>query len=187
MVQYVHIDFEGYIMKIGIFGITGNPPHMGHWKAVEIAANQLDEVWISPVYNHAFGKKFLEYDLRKEMLEAMLIDFPLVNVFIKDLDKDYFEKYQNTVYSYKLLCFLKELYPQHDFKLIVGEDNFQSATWEKFYKNKEIVDEFGVIVIPDLGVHSTDIRKMLQNQEDIVQLVSPNVLKIINKNNLYKE
>lgn len=174
-------------MEIGIFGITGNPPHMGHWKALQIASEQLDEVWVSPVYNHAFGKKFLDYDVRKEMIEAMLKDFPFSNVIVKDLDKDYFEKYQETVYSYKLLVFLKELYPKNMFKLIVGEDNFETPTWSKFYKHQEIVDEFGVVVIPDLGSHSSDIRKMLQNGEDVVKLLSKSVLKIIRKNNLYKE
>lgn len=173
-------------MDIGIFGITGNPPHLGHLKVLEIASKELDEVWVTPVYNHAFGKKFLEYDIRRSMIQAMLEDCPLDNVFVHDLDKDYFEKYHDTVYSYKLLVFLKETYPQHNFKLIVGEDNFQPEVWQKFYKHQEIVDEFGVVVVKDQGSHSTDIRNMLQKHEDVVQLVSPGVLKIIQKNKLYQ-
>ena len=173
-------------MKIGIFGITGNPPHMGHWKALEIASQQLDFVWVTPVYNHAFGKKFLDYDIRKEMINAMLADYPLENVEVKDLDKLYFETYQETVYSYKLLCFLQDMYPQHEFKLIVGQDNFKSEVWEKFYKHQQILDEFGVVVIEDMGSHSTDIRNMLQNNEDVVELVSKSVLKIIQDNKLYQ-
>ena len=173
-------------MKIGIFGITGNPPHMGHWKALEIASQQLDLVWVTPVYNHAFGKKFLDYDIRKEMINAMLADYPLENVEVKDLDKLYFETYQETVYSYKLLCFLQDMYPQHEFKLIVGQDNFKNEVWEKFYKHQQILDEFGVVVIEDMGSHSTDIRNMLQNNEDVVELVSKSVLKIIQDNKLYQ-
>lgn len=174
-------------MKIGIFGITGNPPHMGHWQALKLASEQLDEVWVSPVYNHAFGKKFIDYSIRKEMIDALLQDLPLSKVFTKDLDKEYFDKFQETVYSYKLLCFLRELYPEHEFKLIVGEDNFKPEVWSKFYKHQEILDDFGVVVIYDQGAHSTDIRKMLQNNEDVVELVSKTVLKIIIENNLYKE
>lgn len=173
-------------MNIGIFGITGNPPHMGHWRALKNSSEQLDQVWVSPVYNHAFGKKFLDYDIRKEMIEAMFLDYPLENVFVKDLDKAYFEKYQETVYSYKLLSFLKELYPEHNFKLIVGEDNFKPEIWQKFYKHQEILDEFGVVVIHDQGFHSTDIRNMLQKNEDVVQLVSEHVLKIIQAHKLYQ-
>lgn len=173
-------------MNIGIFGITGNPPHLGHLKVLQSAAQELDEVWVSPVYNHAFGKKFLDYDIRKSMIEAMIADFPLHNVFVYDLDRAYFEKYQDTVYSYKLLKFLKEQYPQHDFKLIVGEDNFVPEVWQRFYKHQEILDEFGVVVVKDQGFHSTDIRNLLQKNEDVVQLVSPSVLKIIQTNKLYQ-
>lgn len=173
-------------MNIGIFGITGNPPHLGHLKVLQSAAQELDEVWVSPVYNHAFGKKFLDYDIRKSMIEAMIADFPLHNVFVHDLDKAYFDKYQDTVYSYKLLKFLKEQYPQHDFKLIVGEDNFVPEVWQRFYKHQEILDEFGVVVVKDQGFHSTDIRNLLQKNEDVVQLVSPSVLKIIQTNKLYQ-
>lgn len=173
-------------MNIGIFGITGNPPHLGHLKALQLASKELNEVWVSPVYNHAFGKKFLDYNIRRTMIQAMLVDFPLHNVFVHDLDKDYFEKYQDTVYSYKLLKFLQEQYPQHNFKLIIGEDNFKPEVWQKFYKHQEILNEFGVVVVKDQGSHSTDIRNMLQNNEDVVQLVSPSVLKIIQTNKLYQ-
>lgn len=173
-------------MNIGIFGITGNPPHMSHWRALKLASAQVDQVWVSPVYNHAFGKKFLDYDIRKKMIEAMLLEHPIENVFVKDLDKDYFDKYKNTVYSYQLLSFLKELYPQHNFKLIVGEDNFQPKIWNKFYKHQEILDEFGVIVIHEQGFHSTEIRNKLQNKEDVVKLLSQSVLKIIQEHKLYQ-
>ena len=173
-------------MKIGIFGITGNPPHMGHLNALEMASKQLDLVWVTPVYNHAFGKKFLDYDIRKEMINAMLADYPIENVEVKDLDKLYFDTYKETVYSYKLLCFLQDMYPQHEFKLIVGEDNFKTEVWEKFYKHQQILDDFGVVVIKDMGSHSTDIRNMLQNNEDVVELVSKSVLKIIQNNKLYQ-
>lgn len=173
-------------MNIGIFGITGNPPHLGHLKVLQLASKELEQVWVTPVYNHAFGKKFLDYDIRRKMIEAMLKDCIVNNVFVYDLDKQYFEKYHDTVYSYNLLVFLKEQYPEHNFKLIVGEDNFKPEVWQKFYKHQELLDEFGVIVVKDQGSHSTDIRNMLQKNEDVVQLVSPGVLKIIQENKLYQ-
>lgn len=173
-------------MNIGIFGITGNPPHLSHWNACNIAVEYFDEVWLSPVYTHPFGKKFLPYDIRRKMILAMFKDFPIKNLKVMDFDKEYFEKHQETVYSYKLLCFLKEKYPENNFKLIIGEDNFKEETWVKFYKSKEIVDQFGVFIVKEQGFHSTEIRKMLQNNEDVVELVSSKVLQIIKKNNLYR-
>jgi len=174
-------------MNIGIFGITGNPPHLGHFKVLNKASQSLDEVWVSPVFNHAFGKKFLDYDLRVEMINGMLNDLPVSNVYLKHLDKEYFDKFSETVYSYKLLTYLKNTFPEHEFKLIIGDDNFKPEIWNKFFKHQEILDEFGVVVIDDQGEHSTDIRNMLKNNQNIVQLVSPTVLKIIQEKNLYKE
>lgn len=174
-------------MNIGIFGITGNPPHLGHFKVLSKAAKQLDEVWVSPVFNHAFGKKFLDYDIRVEMINGMLNDLPVSNVYLKHLDKEYFDKFSETVYSYKLLTYLKNKFPEHEFKLIIGDDNFKPEVWHKFFKHQEILDEFGVVVIDDQGEHSTDIRNMLKNNQNIVKLVSPTVLKIIQEKNLYKE
>jgi len=174
-------------MNIGIFGITGNPPHLGHFKVLKKASQSLDEVWVSPVFNHAFGKKFLDYDLRVEMINGMLTDLPVSNVYLKHLDKEYFDKFSETVYSYKLLTYLKNTFPEHEFKLIIGDDNFKPEIWNKFFKHQEILDEFGVVVIDDQGEHSTDIRNMLKNNQNIVQLVSPTVLKIIQEKNLYKE
>ena len=174
-------------MNIGIFGVTGNPPHLGHWKVMQIASQQTDEVWTSPVFKHAFGKKFLDYDIRKQMLEAMMKDLPIKNVILKDLDKEYFEKFNETIYSYNLLTYLKNTYPEHNFKLIIGKDNFEPEVWSKFYRNQDILNDFGVIVIDEQGEHSTDIRNMLQNNENIVKLVSEGVLNIIKMNGLYKE
>lgn len=174
-------------MNIGIFGITGNPPHLGHWKVIKQASEQLDQVWVSPVFNHAFGKKFLNYDIRVQMIEAMLKDRPIDNAYLKHLDKEYYEVHHDIVYSYNLLKYLKEKYPEHNFKLIVGNDNFNSEIWKKFYKHQEILDEFGVVVIEEQGLHSTDIRNMLQKNEVIVESITESVLNIITSNNLYKE
>lgn len=174
-------------MDIGIFGVTGNPPHLGHWNVIENASKQVDEVWISPVFNHAFGKKFLDYNIRVNMIEAMLMDKPIKNAYLKHLDKEYYEKYHDIVYSYNLLKYLKEKYPENNFKLIIGNDNFNSEVWSKFYKHQEILDEFGVVVIEEQGLHSTDIRNKLQKNEVIVKSVTESVLKIIMSNNLYKE
>ena len=83
--------------------------------------------------------------------------------------------------------YLKEKYPENNFKLIIGNDSFNSEVWSKFYKHQELLDEFGVVVIEEQGLHSTDIRNKLQKNEVIVKSVTESVLKIIMSNNLYKE
>lgn len=174
-------------MKIGIFGITANPVHFGHWQALKAASEQVDALWVSPVFTHPFGKKFIDYDLRKEMLDLMLLDCPLEKVRIMQLDKEYFEQFNETVYSYKLLSYLKSKYPEHEFKLVIGADNYKPEVWHKFYNYQKIEDEFGLVVLPDTGAHSTDIRNLLQKGENISKLVSKSVEKLIQQHNLYKE
>lgn len=174
-------------MEIGIFGITANPVHLGHWEALRAASEQVDQLWVSPVYTHPFGKKFVEYPYRKAMLDLTLKDCPLDKVKIKEFDKEYFEKFNETVYSYKLLTYLKNKYPEHNFKLVIGEDNYKPETWTRFYKYQEIEKEFGLVILPDKGAHSTQIRQLLQNDQNIDNLVSKSVKEFIYQHNLYKE
>lgn len=178
---------KGNEMIIGIFGVTANPVHLGHYAAIKTAAEQLDEVWATPVYKHPFGKKFVDYELRKEMLELMLKEFPLQKVKVMELDREYFEVHEQMVYSYNLLSYLKSKYPEHDFKLVVGEDNYKPEVWQKFYKYAEIDKEFGVVVVPDKGFHSTQIRAMLNNGQSVEQLVGKKVEALILEHKLYSE
>lgn len=174
-------------MKIGIFGVTANPFHLGHWEALRAASESVDQLWVSPVFTHPFGKKFVDYNYRKAMIELTLVDFPLEKVKVKDIDKEYHDKFNETVYSYKLLTYLKSLYPEHDFKLVIGEDNYKPEVWTRFYKYEEIEKEFGLVILPDKGAHSTQIRELLQKNENIDNLVSKSVKDFIYKHNLYKE
>lgn len=174
-------------MVIGFFGVTANPVHLGHREAVRSATEKVDEVWVSPVFQHPFGKKFIDYELRKEMLKLMFEEFPLDKVRLTEVEKEYFEQVGEMVYSYNVLSFLKGKYPEHDFKLVIGEDNYKPEVWNKFYKHEAIDNEFGVVVVPDRGVHSTQIREKLMNGERVESLVGKKVEKLIMKHKLYNE
>ena len=167
---------------IGIFGITANPPHYGHMEVIEKAAKDLDEVWVSPVFVHPFGKKFIEYTHRVTMLEMLMSEFSAKNVFLKHLDKEFFAEKQEMVYSYLLLKYVQEKNPNYKFKLIVGEDN--EKIFEKFKFGKEIKEEFGLYVVVDKGFHSTDIRNAIKENKDITG-TSNNVIEYMKTNNLY--
>lgn len=171
-------------MNIGIFGVTANPPHLSHIKAINVAASQLDEVWVTPVYTHPFGKSFISYEQRVKMLELLVDEYSSKNVFIKELDKLYYETKQEMVYSYNLLVFLKQKYPEHNFKLIIGEDNYKPEIWNKFFNATGIEKEFGLVIIRDEGIHSTYIRNNIN--ENIIPYVGKKVADFIIQNNLYK-
>jgi cytidyltransferase-like protein len=171
-------------MKIGILGLTANPVHLGHLNVALHAKKLVDEVWICPVFTHPFGKGFIDYPYRKKMIEIM---FGNVDKSIKicEVDKEYVEKTGKMAYSYDLLCYLKEKYPEDEFKLVIGEDNYQPEVWKKFYNHEKIDNEFGVILAKDEGVHSTNIRQMLENHENIANYVGHEVANYILENHLY--
>lgn len=170
--------------KVGIFGLTANPVHVGHRKVVLEALNSLDEVWVTLVFNHPWGKKPVEYFHRLKMCEIMFEDLP--NVKIMELDREYYEETNKIPYSYNILTMARDKY-NIDPVLLIGQDNFKEEVWKKFYKNQEIEKEFGVFVAKDSGVHSTDIRKLVKNKQ--WEIISPHVgekvLKYIQENNLY--
>lgn len=144
--------------KIGLFGVTGNPPHMGHLKAVVEALNDCDEVWVTPVYIHPFNKLFIDYSHRLNMLKLLFSN--LDNVKILEVDSEFHRKYNKTPYSYELLKYISEENKGVSPVLVIGEDNYVENVWQKFYFHDKITTEFGVIVVKDSGVHSTQIRSL---------------------------
>ena len=172
--------------NVGIFGLTANPVHIGHRMVVEKALATLDEVWVTPVYHHPWNKNPVDYVHRLKMCELMFSSMP--NVKIVELDKKYYSETQKIPYSYDILSMAKREYGVHPV-LLIGQDNFVPTVWKKFYKHQEIESEFGVLVVEEDGVHSTEIRNLVQKQQwDIIaQNTGEDVVKYIQENSLYME
>lgn len=170
--------------RIGLFGVTGNPPHLGHLKVVKEALNSCEEVWVTPVYIHPFNKTFIDYSHRLKMLTLLFSG--LNNVKMVELDKTFYLENKKTPYSYELLKFMKED-TKEDIAplLVIGEDNYSENVWKKFYFHDKIESEFGVIVVKDFGVHSTQIRSFCSegNWDLVVQECGEQVTNYL-KNNL---
>lgn len=173
-------------MKIGILGLTANPVHLGHLKVALYASKFVDEIWICPVFTHPFGKNFIDYEYRLEMIKIMFADAGK-QIKICEVDKEYVEKTGKMAYSYDLLSYLAKHYPENEFKLVIGEDNYQPEVWKKFYNHEKIDSEFGVVLAKDDGMHSTDIRHMLENHENIADFVGEKVANYINQHHLYEK
>ncbi len=146
--------------KIGFFAITANPPHLGHLKVVQQALDKFDEIWVSPVYIHPMGEGKLSYENRLEMTKILFGAIPEDKVKIKEIDKEFYEKYGKPPYSYETLNYIKEQYLITP-SLILGVDNFYSADWQKFYKHHKVSKDFGVAIFSDIGIHSSTIRELI--------------------------
>jgi nicotinate-nucleotide adenylyltransferase len=106
------------------------------------------------------------------------------------------------------LAHLTEKYPQHDFSLIMGEDNLKSFHKWKNYKyilehhdiyiyprvseeaeNMEFKDHprLYIVAAPIVEISSTFIRESIKNKKDVRPLLPHNVWEYVVYNNFYKK
>ena len=190
-------------MKIGLFFGSFNPIHIGHL----IIANtiyeysDLNEIWfvVSPQNPHKRDSKSLihEFD-RLDMVELAIEDQPN----FKAMDIEFRMPKPN--YTIDTLTYLQEKYPDHQFSLIIGEDNLNSFTSWKNYQI--ILDHYGLIVYPRpnsrlsevinhpnvklieaprMDISASFIRKCIRDNKSVRYLVPEKVLQFIRDRKLY--
>ena len=174
--------------RIGIYGGTFNPPHIGHIRAAQhaVQALGLDELLLIP--DRIAPHKVIPSGTAnpQQRLE-------MVRLAAKDLDKakvlDLELKREGPSYTYQTIEELKQQYPQDELILLMGTDMFLSfMTWKNpeiilshaalgvFYrgdrgevaqinlaKSKMEADGHTVYLVenPVVDISSTDLRRML--------------------------
>ena len=141
-------NFCGCILT-GLYGGSFNPIHNGHIALARqmLEAGLMDEVWfvVSPL--NPFKKEktdLLSDDLRLEMTKLALEGEP--NMMAQDFEFHL----PKPSYTWQTLKAMKEQYPNREFILIIGADN-----WEAFhlwYNYQEILDKFSIVVYPREGI-----------------------------------
>ena len=134
-------------MKVGIFGGSFDPIHNGHISLAQYVLDHtdLDEVWlmVSPL-NPLKPQGYVASDReRLEMARLAVAGHPGIKV------SDFEFTLPIPSYTYNTLAKLKEAYPDCDFRLIIGGDNW--ADFDRWRNPQEILDEFGLIVYPRPG------------------------------------
>lgn len=191
-------------MKIGIFGGTFNPIHTGH----AIIANYvmqhcgLDKLWlmVSPLnpFKEAQGE---QYDVERLRMAEM------VSSRLDNVETSGFEfSLPRPSYTIDTLNALKGKFPQHEFYLVIGADNW--ASFDKWNRHEEILSKFKVLVYPRNGykidpfnsscfhnvsmikapiieLSSTEVREGLKNQRNMAYYLPDDVYRYILKNKLY--
>ncbi len=154
--------------NIGFFGLTANPPHIGHVDAVTQMCDKFDEVWVSPSYSHAFNKPDMApYEARVRLTHYVFNYFlpPELKekVKVKELDFAFYDTQGLTpVYTYDLMVWLKKINPLDNITLILGEDNKEVLS--KYYKSEKLQKEFSIAyAVEAKSTHSTQIRAYLKN------------------------
>ena len=110
-------------MKIGIFGGSFDPIHIGHINAMieTYLKLDLDKVLVMPTYLSPFkGVVNTSSQDRFKMLTQCLEDFDYIEV-------DSYEIFgQTTTYTYDTLTYLNEKFVNDDLYFIIGRDHYQS-------------------------------------------------------------
>ena len=187
--------------RVVIFGGSFDPIHIGHVNlaAEVIRAGLAAEVWfmVSPQNPHKQGCDLTDEGLRLQMVQLAVKGNPA----FKACDFEF--TLPRPSYTVHTLAALEQAYPDRDFVLLIGADN-----WEKFdrwHKHDEILSHYKIIVyprgnsdIPELpfgvtwllaelhDVSSTQIRALVADGKSISGLVPAKVEEFINRNNLYK-
>jgi nicotinate-nucleotide adenylyltransferase len=131
-------------MKVGLYFGTFNPIHVGHLVIANYMADftDLDQVWlvVSP-HNPLKEKSTLLTDYHRLALVKVAIDD---NPKLKASDIEF--NLPKPSYTATTLAYLKDKYPQHEFALIMGEDNLR--TLHKWYNHEVILKNHKIYVYP---------------------------------------
>jgi nicotinate-nucleotide adenylyltransferase len=197
-------SYEEHALRIGLFGGTFDPPHVGHLvTAVNVRhALQLDVV-VLMVANVPWQKQGTRAitgpDDRLAMVEAAVADVDGLVAGEIEIRRG------GASYTADTLASLSEKYPGCELFTIVGDDAAAGiTTWERYDEvvagsSLVVVDRPGAPVslpdqfewlhveVPRLEVSSTDLRARVAEGRPLDYLVTEPVLQIIRERSLYQE
>lgn len=193
-------------MRIGIFGGSFDPIHIGHAIIAQhiVSSGAVDQLWlmVSPLNPLKADKERHVADSdRLRMVE--MVSRPMEGV-----ETSAFEfTMPRPSYTIDTLNALQEKFPDDEFYLVIGGDNWQ--VFEKWRNSEEILAKYHVLIYPRLGydieipselkdrvtlvdapiieLSSTQIRERLANGQSVRYYVPDEVLGYIQRNGLYGE
>ncbi|CAN1496860.1 NadD Nicotinic acid mononucleotide adenylyltransferase [Flavobacteriaceae bacterium] len=150
-------------MKIGLYFGTFNPIHVGHLIIANHMAEHadLDQVWMVVTPHNPLKKKstLLDDYHRLQMVHLATEDFPK----IKPSDIEF--KLSQPNYTVHTLAHLQEKYPDHEFSLIMGEDNLKSLhKWKNF---EVIMAHHDIYVYPRISSETDTSLKSEQAHQNL--------------------
>ncbi len=147
-------------MRVGIFGGTFDPVHLGHLILAEQARDQarLDEVWFVPAPRPPQKESQLltRFEQRVEMLSLALAGNPTFR--IDEIEKDRV----GPSYTVDTLAELRRRHPEHALFLLIGGDALVDLpTWRE---PRRIIEQAGLVVMDRPGspvIQAEDLRQRL--------------------------
>lgn len=191
-------------MNITLYFGSFNPVHTGHL----IIANHLlnftesDEIWmvISPQSPFKKSQNLADSYDRLHLVELATQDYDQIKGSTIEFDLPV------PNYTIDTLTYLNEMYPEHDFSIVMGSDNL--ANFHKWKNYEMILEHYSIYVYqrpgaiselyqdhpnvhfvegPLLEISSSFIRKLIKEDKSVRYLVNDEVFKYLQESNLYRE
>ncbi|MFT7032070.1 MAG: nicotinate-nucleotide adenylyltransferase [Cyclobacteriaceae bacterium] len=189
-------------MEVGLFFGSFNPIHIGHMIIAQTVFDStgIEELWfvVSPQNPFKKNRSLLHEFDRLDLVEMAIRE----NLKFKSCDVEF--HMPKPSYTIDTLILLSEKYPDHQFKLIMGEDNL--LHFKKWKNSDKILEHYGLIVYPRPGqmdveldhhdnikfvksplldISATFIRKAIKEGRSIKYLVPESVEAQIQNKGLY--
>ena len=198
-------------MKIGIFGGTFDPPHLGHQILAAEAQEQLglDRVlWVlTPFPPHKMDQRISPVEDRKAMVMLAIADNPLFKFSRVDIDRT------PPHFAVDTVRILKETYPKDSFIYLMGADSLNDLLqWHEpnqfvaacdgigiMKRQGEVIDtekitgelpgihkKMSILDTPMIGIAGADIRQRVKSGKQFQYLVPEKIHQYILDHKLYR-
>lgn len=138
--------------KIGIYGGSFDPPHLGHRQVLEFAKKHFEEVWVVPCGHRSDKHKLTEANLRYQMAVCAFKEFKVLDIEIQR---------GHMIPTYELMKHLEQVHPNCSLSFLLSVDLV--PTLQDWDFGKELVEEVNFVVFP---------REGHQVSEDLIELYS---------------
>jgi len=191
--------------KIGLFFGTFDPIHNGHIEVAKYIVDNCfsDEVWliITPQNPEKKFIKISNFDQR----------FKMAQIATNKINKVKPSKAEQDLpipnYTIDTLEYISEKFKNHEFSLVIGQDNFEKFTnWKS---HEKIIENYKILIYPRLGsdkkaeigklknviylkgatvdISSSEVREKIKNRNLEMDYLNKDVLNFIIENNLYEK
>lgn len=179
--------------RVAIYGGSFDPPHLGHVLSVAwaLSAGDVDEAWVIPTWQHAFGKAHgASFDARMAMCKLAFA--PFRGVTLMDIERELGDV-SRTLHTLEAI---RERHPDVELRLLIGADVL--PTINRWHRWDDIVRIAPPLVVGRVGypvpegcpisipnINSTEVRTALDRTRSVEGLVPAAVIKHIRTHGLY--
>ncbi len=198
-------------MRIGLFGGSFNPPHLGHMHLAESVhdALELDEVRLIPskISPHRSMAEYAPEEDRLAMCRLAAEGYPWLKA------EDYELRQERVSYTFNTVRHFADLYPEAELFWLIGGDMLKSFTtwyrWEEILQYTALaamareegeyaelqeaaayLQQYGKICLVDVEsfpVSSTKIREMVGKCQNYPCYLPEKIVQYIEEKNLYRK